>query len=211
MLRHLQAYFEGLGASQEHNFLTPGRAWGLSVVKGDNNLDTCYQYVVNDKDNDGILKIKYYDKVVDLVAREATHLVGSRTAEIVGSKRALSTFNERLARAKDHGLTRIEISFMLPALRKYPIWAPSVKTVWHRRVVVVLKHLVTEVINDSNILPQIYRRMSLSKLMLCLARTEHNLLVIGTSNSWLVTARTAHPPTLYRHQTRRWAQQKRPE
>ena len=82
---------------------------------------------------------------------------------------------------------------MLPALRKNPIWAPSVKTAWHSRVITVLKHLVTEVINDGNVLPLIYRRMSLSKLMLCLARTKHNLLIIGTSNSWLVTARTAHP------------------
>ena len=95
------------------------------------------------------------------MAREATYLVGSRTAEIVGSKRALSAFNARLAKANAHDLTRIKISFMLPALRKYPIWAPSVKTVWHSRVVVVLKHLVTEVINDGNVLPLIYRRMSL--------------------------------------------------
>ena len=36
---------------------------GLKVIKGDNILQTCYQYVVTDQDGDKLMTIKFYDKL----------------------------------------------------------------------------------------------------------------------------------------------------
>jgi len=39
-------------------------------VRGQNILDTCYQYHVKDDKNARILNVKIYDKLLDLIARE---------------------------------------------------------------------------------------------------------------------------------------------
>ena len=69
------------------NPLSPGALHDLQVTRGDNNLDTCFQYCVLDADTDKILNIKIYDKVLDLAGRDYFHTVGSRIPEILGSKR----------------------------------------------------------------------------------------------------------------------------
>ena len=66
------------------------------MVKGQNNLDTCYQYVVKDAYESKLLNVKIYDKMIDLVARDSTHQVGSRINNILGSKGNLSIFEKRL-------------------------------------------------------------------------------------------------------------------
>ena len=73
------------------------------------------------KDGDGskLLNIKFYDKMMDLAAREATHLVGSRIATILGSKHSLNVFDKRISLAQLTGLTRLEVSICRDALRKY--------------------------------------------------------------------------------------------
>ena len=57
----------------------------LKVMRGDNIIETCYQYTVKDQEGEKLLAIKFYDKVLDLVARDGCHLVGSRIATILGS------------------------------------------------------------------------------------------------------------------------------
>jgi hypothetical protein len=48
------------------------------VTRGNNNLDTCYQYAVLDEKKDKLLNIKVYDKTLDLIGRDGTQMVGSR-------------------------------------------------------------------------------------------------------------------------------------
>ena len=66
---------------------------GLSIICGSNHLDTCHQFVVRDEGGTRILNVKIYDKLLDLVARDSTHLVGSSLKEILGCKRTLTSFN----------------------------------------------------------------------------------------------------------------------
>ena len=58
-----------------------------TVTIGDNNLDTCLQFKVKDKNKDHFLTVKAYDKMVDLIARDGCLPVGSRLSTILGCKR----------------------------------------------------------------------------------------------------------------------------
>ena len=77
---------------------------------------TYFQYVVGDKETKKLLVIKAYDKVLDLVAREGRHLVGSRISVILGSKQSLSVFEKKITKAQYTGLTRLELSICKGAL-----------------------------------------------------------------------------------------------
>ena len=57
----------------------------LTVKNGGNKLSTCYQYAVQDDIGCKVLGVKFYDKCLDLISREATHAVGSRIPIIMGS------------------------------------------------------------------------------------------------------------------------------
>ena len=66
-----------LFSSAETNFLTGCEIGDIRVTQGGNTLPTCFQFDVKDSDGVKILTIKVYDKIMDLISREATHLVGS--------------------------------------------------------------------------------------------------------------------------------------
>ena len=68
-----------------------------------------------------LLNIKVYDKMLDLIAREATHLVGSRISTILASKYHKNVFNNRISRAKLFGLTRLEVSICHSAIVKFSL------------------------------------------------------------------------------------------
>ena len=72
--------------TQSSNFLSLNSVSGLRVIRGDNNLDTCYQYAVIDKEKDKLLNIKVYEKTLDLISRDGIQMVGSRLGNILGSK-----------------------------------------------------------------------------------------------------------------------------
>ena len=72
---------------------------GLIVTRGDNILETSFQYVVTDQDGDKLMVIKYYDKTLDLQGREATKLVGSRFSKILGSKLEITHLETTVRRA----------------------------------------------------------------------------------------------------------------
>ena len=40
--------------------------------------------------------VKFYDKILDLVAREGCHIVGSRIFTILGAKYSLGLFEKRI-------------------------------------------------------------------------------------------------------------------
>ena len=99
-----------LFTSKPPNFLSLGRISDLRVVRGQNILDTCYQYHVQNSRNKRILNIKFYDKIMDLISREDLHTIGSRCAKIVGAKGSLDAFDLKVKDARYFGLTRVEIS-----------------------------------------------------------------------------------------------------
>ena len=104
------------------------------MIRGENNLSTCYQYAVADNTGCKVLGIKFYDKMMDLIGREATHLVGSRVSTIVGSCRSKDEFNQRLCQTQLTGLTRLEVSIYPDAEDRYNPMLPSVKTLWHLKM-----------------------------------------------------------------------------
>ena len=57
--------------------------------------------------------------MIDLVAREGTHAIGSRIANIVGSKYTMDAFDWKLQLAKDCGMTRLEVSICRGAFRRF--------------------------------------------------------------------------------------------
>ena len=81
------------------NFLSVGRVLDLEVVRGENNLDTCYQYAVKDANKNKILNVKIYDKMLDLVARDGCKRVGSKIATILGKLDKPNSFGKRLSRS----------------------------------------------------------------------------------------------------------------
>ena len=74
------------------NFLKLNSDLDFKVVLGDNNLDSCYQFVVKDTYGTKLLTIKAYDKVLDLLGRDGYHLVGSRMATVLNSSYVSNTF-----------------------------------------------------------------------------------------------------------------------
>ena len=56
--------------STETNFLSLERMMNLNVQRGDNILDSCFQYAVVDEERNKLLNIKMYDKMLDLLSRE---------------------------------------------------------------------------------------------------------------------------------------------
>ena len=54
---------------------------------------------MKDEDDDQILVVKIYDKVLSLVSKDGSKTVGSKVATILGSKRELTVFEKRINRA----------------------------------------------------------------------------------------------------------------
>ena len=106
-------------SQRDTNFLALNALPELLVCRGNNILDTCFQYVVKGNEGEHLLTVKVYDKIMDLFAREGSHLVGSRVAEILGSRYQLSIFNRKLSQAQHCGITRLEVSICRAALIKY--------------------------------------------------------------------------------------------
>ena len=82
--------------SRETNFLSLFRFGDVVITSGDNNLDSCFQYYVKRERGAGLLKVKLYDKMLDLVARDGSNLVGSRLKAALGAKDHLSMFERRV-------------------------------------------------------------------------------------------------------------------
>ena len=56
---------------------------------------------------------------------------------------------------------------------------PSNKTVWHKRITIALEKLVDEVLNNEEVLKEVYKKINFNKLISSIGRGEKNLLVIG--------------------------------
>ena len=183
---------EQVFSTESTNFLSLNSINGLRVIRGVNNLDTCYQYAVVDEEQEKLLNIKVYDKTLDLIGRDGMQMVGSRLGHILGCKGQYNTFIKRVCQAKNSGLTRLEISICRRALQKFRPWQASIKTLWHKKTQVALDFIVKEVLQSKTVLKHIIRSLSLPHLLGKLGQCSTNLLLIGRENSWLVNARTSH-------------------
>lgn len=76
-----------LFCGEDTNFLSLTKVDDLRVHSGENNLDSCKQFWIKDGERCKLMTVKFYDKLLDLVAREGTHQVGSRMATVLGSSR----------------------------------------------------------------------------------------------------------------------------
>ena len=179
-------------AVEESNFLTLGKLTNLKTESGVNNLDSCFQYQVTDETGEKLLNIKAYDKVLDLVGREATKLVSTRLSTILGSTQQKGVLTRQIRKHQYAGMTRLEISVCRSAIERFSPWEPSVKTIWHKKVALAMDKIVADVLNDKRALALTYRRMSLPRLINRLCTAGENILAIGRRHSWIINAKTSH-------------------
>ena len=137
----------------------------LTVVHGGNKLSTCYQYAVQDDLGCKVLVVKFYDKFVDLISREATFPVGSRISMIMGTKLTKDAFQDRLRQSQRTGITRVEVSVCHAALTKYKALPRFNGGRWRDKVQAFLNHLISNVLNNKSITRCVYRKMSVPQLL----------------------------------------------
>ena len=145
---------------------------------------------MHDDENIKILTVKVYDKIVDLVSRDGTCMLGSKINQVISSKNQLTELNARLSRAENTGLTRLEISIHGSALFNYDSVAPSIRTVWPKQVQLALNHLVDVFMNDELVLFHAYRKLNVPMLLGAIGTTPRNILAIGKRQSYLLNACT---------------------
>ena len=90
-------------------------------------------------------------------------------------------------------MTRIEISICHAAIQEYMLQPAGISSFFKQRMQAAMDHLVATVLNHSKTLALTYRRLVMQRFLKRLGSCEKNLLVIGTSNSWIINARTAIP------------------
>jgi len=83
---------------------------GIRVLRGDNNLSSSFHFDVVDDSNRKIIAIKVYDKILDLIGREGVKAVSSRLNIVMGAKHSIGHLEHLIKKAKDQGLSRLEIS-----------------------------------------------------------------------------------------------------
>lgn len=66
----MQRAVDSIFSQETLNFLSLRPVLGLKVSRGDNQLDTCYQFSVKGFNDKKLLNIKCYDKVLDLLSRD---------------------------------------------------------------------------------------------------------------------------------------------
>jgi len=79
-------------------------------MRGKNNLETCYQYVVKDEHKQKIMTVKIYNKTLDLLGREGCKLVSNNYRKVLGSTQHLDLMQDKVRFSRDRGLTRVEVS-----------------------------------------------------------------------------------------------------
>ena len=90
-------------------------------------------------------------------------------------------------------MTRIEISICHAAIQEYMLQPAGISSFFKQRMQAAMDHLVATVLNHSKTLALTYRRLVMHRFLKRLGSCEENLLVIGTSNTWIINARTAIP------------------
>ena len=135
-------------AFEKTNFMGFNDLCDFKVVRGANNLQTSFQYAVKAADGADLLRIKAYDKTLDLFCRDRRVTVGSRIASVLGARRQITVFDKRVRVAQHCGLTRLEISVCRDAIQRYNPWRAGVRVKWDTRAGAALHQLADRVLND---------------------------------------------------------------
>ena len=137
-----------------------------------------------------ILNIKIYDKMMDLVGRDGTQIVGSRLHKILGFSDTYDSFVKRVRQARHTGLTRLEISIHADAISTYNPWQAKVKTVWHKIISRTMTYVATQVLLDKQVAENVCKALNFSSWICSISNVDINLMIIGRYQSWLVNAAT---------------------
>lgn len=132
--------------------------------------------------------IKMYDKIVELVGRDGTNLVGSQINKVVGAVRNIDKLQRKISKAQNFGLTRLEISYRFNKTFRHAY----VTAHFHKEATNLLNEIVQKVLNDKGVLQNVYKHMSIYQLTHALSLIRFNLLVIGRAGVWLIVASTCH-------------------
>ena len=99
-----------------------------------------------------VLNIKFYEKIIDLISREATHPVGSRIAQIVGATSNKDAFHHRVRESLRTGMSRVEVSMCPAAFTEYDPKSALHGQMGCNKIQAFLDHLVSNVMNHKSTL-----------------------------------------------------------
>ena len=178
--------------SESTNFLTHQNLGALKIVSGSNLLDSCFQYEVKDNKGVKLLNIKAYDKILDLVGREATFIVSSRLSTILSSGSLPGAFEKLIRKNQDRGITRLELSINEESIRRYDPWNRTMRRLWDKKICNALDKLVQSVLNHRKTQNLLSWSVSVSSVISRLTKTNENILAVGKRHSWIINASTGH-------------------
>ena len=103
---------------------------------------------MRDKLGAKLINIKAYDKILDLVGREATFLVSTRLSKVLSSGSTPGAFERLISRNLHCGTTRLEMSICSEALDR--CWPSNTNSGndWHFFVGNAMYQLVDKVLNS---------------------------------------------------------------
>ena len=134
---------------------------------------------MQDGDRCRVLNIKFYEKIIDLVSREATHPVGSRISKIVGATTNKDALHHRVRQSLRTGLTRVEVSVCPAAFTKYDPRNALHGQMGCNKIQAFIDQLISNVLNHKTTLGQTYRKMDVPRLLTALSDSKHNILAVG--------------------------------
>ena len=120
----------------------------LRVTRGNNCLDTCFQYHVKGPLGGQFLNIKIYDKILDLCGRDGYQMIGSRFNRVLGAKRGYDSLIQRLGACQSTGMTRLEVSLCQDAFEFYSPFDRDVMAGWHTKVRNFMDCIQNDVLNS---------------------------------------------------------------
>lgn len=178
--------------SESTNFLTHQNLDALKISKGSNLFESCFQYEVRDSQGSKLLNIKAYDKILDLVGREATFIVSSRLSTILSSGSQPGAFEKLIRKNQNQGMTRLELSIHRDSIERYNPWSRTIRKTWDQKICNAMDKLLQSVLNHRKAQNLLSWSVSVSSVISRLTRTENNILAVGRRHSWIINAGTGH-------------------
>ena len=158
---------------------------------GDNLLDSCAQFKVKDSGNKYYLKVKFYSKDLDVIAREGSHNVSTRFNWIVGSKRQLGALEKRFRETCYVGLTRCEVSLYFNNTTYCSSYGALNNKNFPETISGVLDKIVSKVLNHEETRPLVLHCLSMPTLIQNFCKASSSALIIGPNHCWIVNAVTS--------------------
>lgn len=143
------------------------------------------------------MTIKVYDKFLELVGRDGTQMVGSRIRKVIGAQEEPDALLSKIRNTQTSGMTRLEISYRFSKNTNQTFGLPCMISSFYSKAKVLLNEIVSHVLNDLEVLKNVYKRINIQRLTNVLSNLNyksipHNFLVIGQTTVWLIVASTCH-------------------